>query len=187
VPLEVNTVPQPVVTNEPPKQEEVTRLSRPTEERTASQLFEEFKNHVAAELSDGACRNKLTDCIRKSCSVSNQSVVREAVQVVANTFANCICDHFEEKIRQKVTAAQNAPWKAQLPNQPLQEADDYAEFLSEFVQQNLRRFYEPHGKDVKNIAKQAAQKVVHEVNVPPEFMPGLAKLALYDFIIFCGM
>lgn len=185
--VEVNTVPQRVVTSEPPKQGEVTRLSRRTEERTASQLFEEFKDHVAAELSDGACRDKLTECIRKSCSVGNQSVVREALQVVANTFANCIRDHFEEKIRQKVTVAQNAPWRAQLPNQPLQEADGYEEFLSEFVQQNLRQFYEPHGKDVKNIAKQAAQKVVREVNVPHEFIPGLAKLALYDFIIFCGM
>jgi len=40
---------------------------------------------------------------------------------------------------------------------------------------------------VENIAKQAAQKVSRELNVPHELMPGLAKLALYDFIILCGM
>jgi hypothetical protein len=192
--LEVTTVSQPVVTGTSRGRGrsalqvpvEVARLP-PLEGRTASQLFEEFKNHVSTELSDGACRDKLEEYIRQSSSVANQSVVREALQTVASTFANCICDHFEEKITQKVEAAQNAPWRAQLPDQPLHEADDYAKFLSEFVQQNLRRFYQPHDKNVENIAKQAAQKVCYEVNVPHEFIPGLAKLALYDFIILCGM
>ena len=74
-----------------------------------------------AELSDGACRDKLKEYIRQSYSTANQSVVREALQAVANMFTNCICDHFEEKIAQKVAAAQNAPWRAQLPDQPLQK------------------------------------------------------------------
>lgn len=193
--VEVSTVPQPIVTSKPPLREEVRALPESVEvatrpwlrERTASQLFEEFVNHVTAELSDSACRDRLKEYIHQSCSIANQSAVREALQAAANAFANCICDHFEEKIKQKVAAAQNAPWRAQLPDRPLQEADDYANFLSEFVQQNLRCFYKPHDKDVENIAKQAAEKVSRELNVPHELMPGLAKLALYDFIILCGM
>jgi len=195
--LEVSTATQPIVVSASPRREmrqlqepvEAVRLSqlRLEERRTISQLFEEFKNHVSAELSDGRCRGELEKCIRQSCSTTDQSVVREALQAVASAFATCACDHFEEKITQKVEAAQNTPWRAQLPDQPLQEEDDYAKFLSEFAQQNLRRFYKPNDEKVENIAKQAAQKVSREVKVPHELMPGLAKLALYDFIIFCGM
>jgi len=45
----------------------------------------------------------LKNIIHQSYSIANQSVVREAIQAVANTFANCIHDHFEEKITQKVS------------------------------------------------------------------------------------
>ncbi len=175
----------PVVTSKPPEQD-VAKLSRLEDERKTSQLFEEFKDHIAAELSDGACRDKIKECIRQSCNNTDQIVVREALQTVASTFANCVRDHFQEKITQGITAAQDAPWKAQLPDHTLQKADDYATYLSEFVQQNLSRFYTPNDKDVENIAKQAA-KVSSEVNVLQEFIPGLAKLALFDFIMFCGM
>ena len=175
----------PVVTSKPPEQD-LTKLSRLAEERKVSQLFEEFKDHITTELSDGGCRDKLKECIRQSCSSADQSLVREALQTVASTFANCIRDRFQEKITHDIAEAQNSPWKLQLPDRPLQKEDDYVEYLSEFVQQNLGRFYKPHDKKVENIAKQAAQ-VSHEVNVPQEFIPGLAKLALFDFIIFCGM
>jgi len=183
-PEEISTLPRREVRTEPV---EVAKLLLLEEGRMESQLFEEFKNHVSAELSDGRCGNKLKEYILRSCNAADQSVVREALQAVANTIATCIYDHFEEKITQEVEAAQNAPWRTQLPDQPLQEEDDYAKFLSEFVRRNLRRFYKPHDKTVEDIARQAAQKVSHEVDVPQKFIPGLAKLALYDFIIFCGM
>ena len=175
----------PVVISKPPEQD-VAKSSRLEEEREASQLFEEFKDHIAAELSDGACRDKLKECIRQSRSNTDQIVVREALQTVASTFVNCIRDHFQEKTTQGIAAAQKASWRKQLPDHTLQKADDYATYLSEFVQQNLSRFYTPNDKDVENIAKQAAKKVSSEVNVPQEFIPGLAKLALFDFIMFCG-
>lgn len=165
---------------------EVSTVPQPAGETTISQLFKEFNAHLVAELSDGACRGRLEECIRQVCS-TNQSVVREALQAVASTFASYICDHFAEEMTQKATAAQKAPWRAQLPSRSLQAADEYAGFLSEFVQQNLRRFYDPYDETVRDIARQAARNASRKVNVPHELMPGLAKLALYDFIIFCGM
>src|SRR5579871_1927539 len=160
-----------VITNQTPEQD-VAKLSRPAEESNPLQLFHEFKDHIKAELSDGACRNKLKECIRQSCCSTDQIIVREALQTVASTFANCIRDHFQEKITQAIATAQKAPWKAQLPHRPLQKADDYVEYLSKFARENLSAFYQPHDKYVENIAKQAAQ-VSSEVNVPCEFIPGL--------------
>jgi hypothetical protein len=171
----------------PPRPAEVTRLPRPENEYSVSQLFEEFNTHLAAELSDGACKNKLEGHINQFCSNNTPSVTHEALQAVANQFANCICDHFVEKMTQKVEAAQKAPWRMQLPSQPLRNTFEYEEFLSTFVERNLPRFYDPHDKAVENIAKQAVENVSRRVDVPPELMPGLAQLALYDFIIFCGM
>jgi hypothetical protein len=167
-PVEVSTVPQPVG------------------EYTVSQLFREFDAHLVAELSDGACRGRVEERIRQVCNITNQSVVREALQAVASTFASYICDHFAEEMTQKSAAVQKAPWRAQLPSRSLQSVNEYTEFLSEFVQQNLRRFYDPYDETVRDIARQAARNASRKVDVPHELMPGLAKLALYDFIIFCG-
>jgi hypothetical protein len=79
-----------------------------------------------------------------------------------------------------------SPWMAQLSDQPLRTADEYMGFLSKFTQEHLRRFYDPNDEIVGNVARQAAQELARKINVPQKLMPGLAKLALYDFIILCG-
>ncbi|KAF2184563.1 hypothetical protein K469DRAFT_666366 [Zopfia rhizophila CBS 207.26] len=173
---EARTFPEPIG---------VTTALQPAGERIVSQLFREFNAHLAAELSDGARRANLEECIRRSCSITNDSIVCDAVQGVANTFANHICDNFTKEMTEKTAAAQKVPWRAQLPSQSLQIADEYLKFLSRFVEQNLQRFYDPYDETVRNIAEQAARKVSRKVNVPQQLMPGLAKLALYDFIMFC--
>lgn len=154
---------------------------------SAQQLFDEFKDHIVAEISDGECRDTLKECIRQLRGSTEPSVFREALQTVASRIAGCIRDHFQEKLSQEITESRKSRWRAQLPVRPLQNADDYSKYLSEFVQQNLTRFYKPHGKNVKDIATQAAEMVSSEVNVSHELIPGLAKLALFDFVIFCGM
>jgi hypothetical protein len=77
-------------------------------------------------------------------------------------------------------------WTRQLSEQPLRTAHEYTGFLSNFTQEHLRRFYEPNDETIQNVAMQAARDVARKINVPQNLMPGLAKLALYDFIILCG-
>jgi hypothetical protein len=78
-------------------------------------------------------------------------------------------------------------WMKQLPDQPLRTAQEYTWFLSKFTQEHLRRFYDPNDEAVQNVAMRAARDKTRKLNVPQNLMPGLAKLALYDFIILCGM
>jgi hypothetical protein len=77
-------------------------------------------------------------------------------------------------------------WMAQLSDRPLRTADEYTGFLSKFTQEHLRRFYKPNDETVQKVARQAALEVARRINVPQNLMPGVAKLALYDFIILCG-
>jgi len=180
-PVEVSTMPRRVKTrSDSSEQKEVEILQRSAKERTPSQLIEEFRSHLVAELSDGACRDKLEACIRQSCSNTTQSVVREAIQAIASKFASCICDHFTEKWTQEVDAAKNRREQL-LPSRP-ETVDEYEEFLSEFVCQNLSKFRDSCDNAIGDIAKRAAQYASSD-----ELVPGLAKLALYDFIILCGM
>jgi hypothetical protein len=79
-----------------------------------------------------------------------------------------------------------SPWMAQLSDQPLRTSDEYTGFLTKFTQEHLRKFYDPNDETVRNVARQAAREVAYKMNVPQTLMPGLAKLALYDFIILCG-
>jgi hypothetical protein len=79
-----------------------------------------------------------------------------------------------------------SPWMANLSEQPLRTVDEYTTFLSKFTQEHLREFYGPNNKAVQSVARKAAQEVAGKINVPQKLMPGLAKLALYDFIILCG-
>jgi hypothetical protein len=79
-----------------------------------------------------------------------------------------------------------SPWMAQLSDQPLRTADEYTGFLSKFAQEHLHRFYDLNDETAQNVARQAALEGARKINVPQELMPGLAKLALYDFIILCG-
>lgn len=187
-PVEVGTMPQRRKTRSgSSEQKEVGILQRPAKERTPSQLIEEFRSHLVAELSDGACRDNLEACVAQSCSNTTQSVVREAIQAIASKFASCICDHFAEKWTQEVDAAKNRREKL-LPSKP-ETVDEYEEFLSEFARQNLSKFRHSWRKTIGDIAERAVQYVSSE-EVGPELAelgPGLAKLALYDFIILCGM
>jgi hypothetical protein len=156
------------------------------QEPTVSQLFEEFKIHLAAELSESVYRDKIEGYIRRTRDSSTRSATREALQQVAGSVAACICDNFDQKITHELAAVKQAPWRARLPDHPLQTAEEIEEFLSEFTRTHLSRFYEPNDDTVRSIATQVAHDDFRRVHVPDELIPGLAQLALYDFVIFCG-
>jgi hypothetical protein len=61
--------------------------------------------------------------------------------------------------------------------------------LSRFVKNNLTQFYEPDDHLVKDLAERAADQaraITKEYCLQPEETAGLAKFALYDFVVLCG-
>jgi hypothetical protein len=61
--------------------------------------------------------------------------------------------------------------------------------LNRFIKDNLAKFYESDDHVVKDLAEKAADQaraVTEEYHLQPEETAGLAKLALYDFVILCG-
>ena len=67
--------------------------------------------------------------------------------------------------------------------------EEYTAYAQEFVTKDLQLFFGQNSSYVKKIAEKAAQmanKLADEFDVEREWIPGLVKLTLYDFIIFCG-
>lgn len=111
----------------------------------------------------------------------------EAIQAVAAAFARRIDDKFEAQLASELTAARMASWRAELSSKPLYTQQDYAVFLGPFVTQFLPSFYHADDQAVQEIASRAAETISQTSDVPHDLVPGLAKLALYDFVILCGM
>ncbi|OCL09002.1 hypothetical protein AOQ84DRAFT_272414, partial [Glonium stellatum] len=69
-----------------------------------------------------------------------------------------------------------------------QTVEQYSAYLDDFIEDNLAYFYPPNDDRVKEIARRAAdqaQTVTTKLQLSPDLTPGLAKLALYDFVILC--
>ena len=63
------------------------------------------------------------------------------------------------------------------------------EYTQDFIRKNLENFPQVTDKSVKSIAEKAATKadiIAAELGLRTEIIPGLTKLALYDFVILCG-
>jgi hypothetical protein len=61
--------------------------------------------------------------------------------------------------------------------------------LNRFIKDNLTKFYESDNQVVKGLAEKAANQartITEEYQLHPRETAGLAKLALYDFVILCG-
>lgn len=63
------------------------------------------------------------------------------------------------------------------------------EYTQDFVTKNIENFSEVTDKSVKSIAEKAATQadvIAAELGLRTEIIPGLVKLAFYDFVILCG-
>ena len=63
------------------------------------------------------------------------------------------------------------------------------EYAQDFVKKNIENFSQVTDKSVKSIAEKAATQadiIAAELGLRTEIIPGLAKLAFYDFVILCG-
>ncbi|KAN0098672.1 hypothetical protein V8E51_014335 [Hyaloscypha variabilis] len=58
-------------------------------------------------------------------------------------------------------------------------------FLNDFTAQHLSQFYEPGDQRVQKVAIKAAKMVREGTKISEKFIPGLTKLALYDFVFLC--
>jgi hypothetical protein len=71
-------------------------------------------------------------------------------------------------------------------------ASQYEAEASEFVSNNLNKFYSADGPRAENLerlteeATGRGKRVTEEFGLGPEFTPRLIKLAFYDFVIYCG-
>jgi hypothetical protein len=75
------------------------------------------------------------------------------------------------------------------PPLPPQTTEEYQNYLGNFIDDNLSQFFDPSSKFVKELAKTAAEtakKVATELGLSAHTASGLARLALYDFVILCG-
>ena len=67
--------------------------------------------------------------------------------------------------------------------------DAYVEYTQEFVAKNIENFSQVTDKSVKSIAEKAATQadiIAAELGLRTGIIPGLVKLAFYDFVILCG-
>ena len=63
------------------------------------------------------------------------------------------------------------------------------EYTQDFVTKNIENFSQVTDKSVKSIAEKAATQadvIAAELGLRTELIPGLVKLAFYDFVILCG-
>ncbi|KAK0517141.1 hypothetical protein JMJ35_000296 [Cladonia borealis] len=71
---------------------------------------------------------------------------------------------------------------------PPQTKDAYVEYTQDFVTKNIENFSQVTDKSVKSIAEKAATQadiIAAELGLRTEIIPGLVKLAFYDFVILC--
>ena len=67
--------------------------------------------------------------------------------------------------------------------------DAYVQYTQDFVKKNIENFSQVTDKSVKSIAEKAATQadiIAAELGLRTEIIPGLTKLAFYDFVILCG-
>jgi nucleoside phosphorylase len=72
---------------------------------------------------------------------------------------------------------------------PARATNQYQNIASEFINNNLSNFYDRDSAFLEVLAQTAtarAQRATEEFGLGPEFIPKLAKLGLYDFVILCG-
>jgi hypothetical protein len=151
------------------------------------QLAVEFSAHLKAELSDGAQRDFIEKWIRYYVTTHEDAVVSEALQAVAANFATHIRNNFGEELQKEIPVAVAAPWRVQLGSCKLETELEYQDFLEDFTTQHLSQFYDSNDKSIQEVASNAAKRVRKETGISHKPIPGLAKLALYDFIFLCGM
>jgi hypothetical protein len=73
-------------------------------------------------------------------------------------------------------------------NQP-QNSNQHPNVAVEFISNNLSNFYSRDPVILQDLAQNAtarAEAATERFGLGPEYTPGLVKLSLYDFVIFCG-
>ncbi|KAF1981824.1 hypothetical protein K402DRAFT_408161 [Aulographum hederae CBS 113979] len=158
-----------------------------TDPAPAERLLDEFNHHLDTELSEGVHRKSLESLLTYflNCNANEESVLHRAMQQCAIIFAKRIHDDFNEVLTQQVAIARKIPWKTQLPSEPLESKEDYTKLLSSFIGQHLGKFYKPGNEIVEAVAEAAATNVREKLEISKELLPGVAKLALYDFVFLC--
>ena len=72
---------------------------------------------------------------------------------------------------------------------PRQTPGQYQIYLRRAISDNYSEFFDPDEPLVRELAQEAYRRgedAVFEFGLPPNAIPGLAKLALHDFVILCG-
>jgi len=81
-------------------------------------------------------------------------------------------------------------WQSQLSAKPLETKEQFRDFLSSFVQEQLSGFPAIDYKKIDAVSDRAACLVEEGTGLSgrnPTLVPGVAKLAFYDFIFLCGL
>jgi hypothetical protein len=157
----------------------------------SSQLVNELASHLTANLtSPGLLNNVLKNHINKSLANRDCATVAEAVHAITDELAIQLANQLPHMLEQQLGVANSSKPTPEpsVPEQP-QTAEEYSTYLDNFIEENLANFYPPEDERVKELAKRAAdqaQAVTDKFHLSPELTTGLAKLALYDFVILCG-
>ena len=160
------------------------------DERKVDQFMKDYLEHLKNELSDGARKSHIKGWIRShisSASHADDTVINEALQAVAATSAGLLQHSFSYELTKEIDVAIKALWRCQLARTTLKTEEEYQVFLTVFVTQNLYQFYNTEDNKVNEVACNAAKRVREKTKISHKLIPGLAKLALYDFVFLCGM
>ena len=159
----------------------------PSRQDGASQLIGELTSHISANLTSPGYVSLLKGDINNSLATNDRAVVATAIERLAAEFAHRLVGEFPSLLARQVAIANGTRPRSE-PKMP-ETAQEIEVYLDNFIDENLAKFYKPGGEFVKDLAKRAASKaqaVSDQVWLLPEHPSGLAKLALYDFVILCG-
>jgi len=159
--------------------------------QTAYQLYCEFGEHLQSELQDEGCKNALLHHINYKLRAHHDDPAagREAVQFAAKQCTDLVVTYFSTFIDKGYRKALKAPWRQQIPSLEPRSDEGYSEYLADFMSKHLGPFHATQSKNIMAVSRRAAAsaiKVTQEIGIGQKYLPGLAKLALYDFIFFCG-
>ena len=134
--------------------------------------------------------NVLKNHINRSLANRDCTAVAEAVHAITDELAIQLANQLPHMLEQQLSVANSSKPTPEpsVPEQP-QTVEEYSAYLGDFIEENLANFYPPKDERVKALAKRAAdqaQAVTDKFHLSPELTTGLAKLALYDFVILCG-
>jgi hypothetical protein len=129
-------------------------------------------------------------------AMQNLAIASSSFAVSPGRNPLCLCCAMQNPTIASSLSAVHSPhvpsnlWQSQLSAEPLETKEQFRDFLSSFVQEQLSDFPAVDYEKIDAVSDRAACLVKEGTGLSgrnPTLVSGMAKLAFYDFIFLCGM